>query len=151
MPCSQNVAFAGTIAPDPDFDDPPGASIARELRSRLKALGWDVSEIENWRDCGWQVDCWKDEVALQAVLAPSGESSAWMLQIAPLRAPGFIMRFFGTHPSATPDDVYSLAQAVHSILTQQGAFSNFRWRWDGFPDEKSSTSEPTPPTRTGRS
>lgn len=144
MPISQNVAFTGDAEPDAEFDRPPGVSIARLLTKDLKSAGWEVSEFDNWRDCGWSLDCTRGNAQLRVVLAETGES-AWMLQIAPLRMPGLVERLFGfgRRPSATASDILALAQAVHGILTQQSRFSDWKWRWDGPPSAKHSTPKPT--------
>lgn len=38
-----------------------------------------------------------------------------------------------------------LGSSVPAVLAAAGGFTRFRWQWDGFPDEASSTPEPTPP------
>lgn len=147
MPISQNATFSGVAEPDKEFAHPPGASIARLLRSGIRTTGWEVSGIENWLDGGWEIDCVKGEARLQVVLAALTDQKGWMLQISPLRYPGIIGRLLGVCPSATPDQVQSLATEVSSILLQSSSFKDFRWCWDGFPDDRPATSEPMPPPR----
>jgi hypothetical protein len=145
MPISLNVTFSGTVADDPEHAHPPGACLARQLRTALSADGWNVSEMDNWRDCGWQLDCSEGESQLQTVLAATAESDHWMLQIAPLRSPGFLARLLGAKPSAGPDAVYMLARSVHASLVRVQQFSSVLWCWDGFPGGNDSTPEPPQP------
>ena len=57
MPISQNARFFGEAAPDAEFEHPRGASIVRIIKDSLVQRGWEVSEIDNWRDGGWSVTC----------------------------------------------------------------------------------------------
>jgi hypothetical protein len=50
MPVSQNARFSGQAVADAEFEHPPGASIVRKIRDELAKRGWQVSQIENWRD-----------------------------------------------------------------------------------------------------
>jgi len=144
MPCSQNVAFEGIAPSDAEFAHPPGLSIIRMLTTGLRNAGWSVSDFENWRDCGWSLECNRQEATLLVALAQT-EGQKWMLQISPLRVPGPLGRLFGGKRSAAPRDVFELARAVHALLAHETTFSQMRWRWDGYPDEARSTLEPAEP------
>jgi len=141
MPTSLNIAFAGIAVADEEFPHPPGLSIIRTLVGELQKEAWSVSDFENWRDCGWSLECKHQEMTLLITLAQT-EEQRWMVQVSPLRVPGLLGRVFGGKPSATPHDVLSLARAIHALLLRQSAFSRLRWCWDGYPDESSSTTEP---------
>ncbi len=145
MPISQNAIFEGEAGPDAEFEHPPGASIIRFLGAKLGESGWTVSEFDNWRDGGWVIDCSRDNARLQlVVLAMAGcDAPTWFLQIAPLHGYGLFARLFRRTPSATPSDVLALAKTAHALLSAQGQFHDFRWCWDGPPDEGDSTPEPT--------
>lgn len=141
MPISQNVTFVGEAQSDPEFDHPAGASIARRLEAGLRNAGWLVSDIDNWRDCGWSIECSRGDVRLEVSLALI-DPGKWMLQVAPWKVPGPLGRLFGKRPSAMPADVLDLAKAVHAQLVQEARYSQFSWCWDGFPEEGNSASEP---------
>ena len=137
---SQNATFSGSSPPGPREIDPPGEFIAIKLRAALGAAGWELGEVDNWRDCGWSFPCRRRDCELEVVITAS--DSRWWLQIAPLHAPGWLGRLMGQQPSAVAGDTYDLAQRVHQLLVTDG-FRDFLWRWDGPPDEGSAT-EPQP-------
>jgi hypothetical protein len=142
MAISQNVTFNGEAGQDAEFEHPPGASLARYLETELRKSDWTVSEFDNWRGCGWCLECSRDNARLQLAFV-EGSPGAWFLQIAPLRGAGPFARLFRRTPSATPSDVLALAKTVHALLNAQGQFRGFQWCWDGPPDEGNSTPEPT--------
>jgi hypothetical protein len=116
----------------------------QQVATDLAALGWRTDKIDNWRDCGWSVSCHRDVAGLEISMAEL-QPGEWMLQIAPLKYPGFITRTFGSQPSATPSEVYQLALDVHRTLGAAHHYENPRWCWDGYPDDGQSTPEPQPP------
>jgi len=140
MPTSQNLRFAATVPKDAEFDHPAGAALMRRLSSELAAAGWSTDEMDNWRECGWSVLCRRGSSALEVVVSQI-QDGQWMLQVSPQRSPGLIGSLFGGKPSASPGDVHELAVAVHRALSTLQYLGNPQWRWDGFPDEKHSTSE----------
>lgn len=117
-------------------DAPP---ISRLGRGRMR-----TDEMDNWRDCGWSVGCRRASSELEVVVSQI-QDGQWMLQVSPRRTPGLIGSLFGGKPSASPRDVHELAVAVHWALSTLGYLGSPHWRWDGFPDEKHSTSEPQAP------
>jgi len=144
MALSQNVRFIGEIEPGTEFEHPPGAAIAKFLRDAIAKRGWQVSEIDNWRDCGWFVTCCRREVRLQLVIAEVRAEKGWMLQIAPTYVPRILGRILKRPPSATPDDIQALALDTHSAFFENGRFRDFMWCWDGFPETDNSTPAPAP-------
>ena len=144
MAISQNVRFSGFATPDDEFDHPAGASIARMLHTGLQDTKWTVTEFDNWRDCGWSLDCSRDNTRLQIAFSQM-EEGQWMLQVAPTSNPGFLGRLFGGTVSAQPSETTELAKSIHSILKTSESFSDFMWTWDGFPEEVNSDTEPQPP------
>src|SRR5438128_5429929 len=126
MPVTQNLRFTATVQKDAEFDHPPGAGLMRGLASALAAEGWSNDEMDNWRDCGWSVGCRRGSSELEIVVSQI-QDGQWILQVSPRRRPGLIGSLFGSRPSAT---------ATANLGRPQS-------RWDGFPDEKHSTSEPT--------
>jgi hypothetical protein len=143
---SQNLRFLGPVAADPANRDPPGLPIVQLLSAELPPRGWIAHPWDIWRDSGWLLPCRTGERELDLTLASIGPEDEWMLQIAPTRLPGLLGRALGRLPSATPMDCNRLALDVHAVLAGAGGFTRFWWRWDGFPDEASSTPEPMPPS-----
>jgi hypothetical protein len=141
MPISQNLRFTATVQKDAEFEHPPGAALMRSLASELSKVGWSTDEMDNWRDSGWSVGCRRAASELEVVVAQI-EDGEWMLQVSPQSRPGLVGRIFGGKASATPTEVHELALAVHRALSTLQYLGSPQWRWDGFPDEKHSTSEP---------
>lgn len=141
MPNSLNLRFTATVPNDAEFDHPAGAALIRQLSAELAAAGMSTDEWDNWRDCGWSVDCRRGSSELEVVVSQI-EEGEWMLQVCPRRLPGLIGRLFGSKPSASATEVYDLALAVHRALAAIGYLGRPQWCWDGFPDENNSTPEP---------
>ncbi len=97
--------------------------------------------MDNWRDCGWLVVCRRGSFELTVAVSQIQEGQ-WMVQVSPQHSPGLIGALFGAKPSASPGDVHQLAVAVDRALSKLQYLGSPLWRWDGFPDEKHSTSEP---------
>jgi hypothetical protein len=144
MPLSQNLLFEANSPADPEFEHPAGAALMRTLSTDLGSNGWNVDEMDNWRDSGWSVTCQRGQAKVEVVLCriPDG---TWMLQIAPTDVPGSIGRFLGRKQSATADEIQELAVRVHRALSDRSIMSKPRWTWDGYPDDQPSTPEPTAP------
>lgn len=148
MPISQNVLFKGTAPADQQFEHPPGCYIARALHRGLADSDWTPADFDNWRDCGWSIECTQDNSSLQISVAQV-EEGTWMLQVSPAVVPGLLGRVFKKEPSANPTQCLSLAKVVHGILSSDGLLSGFQWCWDGYPDDSTSTSEPVAHNGTG--
>jgi hypothetical protein len=83
--------------------------------------------------------------ALQIIITSyHGKTDCWILQIAPARLPGFLRRWFGAVPSASPDCVYQTAIETQRVLNENG-FTDFRWCWDDLADGDHCGTEPPPP------
>jgi hypothetical protein len=141
---SQNARFVGEAAPDAEFEHPPGASIARLLQDALAKRGWQVSDIDIWRDSGWSITCSRPASKLELVIAQMAVGEEWLLQIAPSYVPGLFGWLFGKPASALPDDIQAVAKDAFTALSDCGRFGRFTWCWDGFPDETNSTPGPAP-------
>jgi len=144
MAISQNARFCGEAAPDAEFEHPPGASIARLMRDALAKGGWEVSDIDNWRDGGWSITCCRPGSKLELVIAKMAVGEEWFLQIAPSYVPGLFGWLFSKPASAPPDAIQALAQDAFAALSDNGRFGRFMWCWDGPPDEANSTPAPVP-------
>src|SRR5262249_48275585 len=144
MAISQNARFSGRAAPDAEFEHPPGASIARLLRAALAKQGWEVSDMDNWRDGGWSITCCRPASKLELVIAKMAVDEEWFLQIAPSYVPGLFGWLFSKPASALPDAIHALAQDAFAALSDCGHFGRFMWCWDGPPDEANSTPRPVP-------
>jgi hypothetical protein len=143
LPISQNARFHGNAPPDEEFDHPAGASMARMLLKGLQGAGWSVAGFDNWRDCGWSLDCARGESRLRIAFSQI-EDGQWMLQVAPSRVPGWVGRWFGASVSAQPSQTTELANLIHAILEAEGDFHGFLWTWDGFPEKENSHPRPQP-------
>jgi hypothetical protein len=141
MPTSQNLRFTASVPKDAEFDHPSGAVLMRQLSAELATAGWSTEEMDNWRDCGWSVVCRRGSSELEVVVSWV-QRGYWMLQVSPKHSPGLIGSLLGSKPSASPSDVHELAVAVHRGLSILQYLGSPQWRWDRFPDEGHSTSEP---------
>ena len=142
MPTSQNVRFLGQAPQVAGREHPEGAGIAQLLELELRTHSWTTKPIENWRDGGWSVDCSKEGEELQIAVARI-DPDGWMLQVTPINTPGALGRLFGKVPSASPAGVLELAKGVQEVLSTKGHYNEFKWCWDGYPQEGSP--EPGPP------
>ena len=139
MAFSQNARFVGRFE-DLDADEhPPGSFLADVVSAALRASGWTVSEIDNWRDVGWCFNASQDGSELQVVVSGLRDQE-WMLQVAPARGGGLLNMIFRRAPSASVSDCFEAAGVVHDTLRARGAA--LLWRWNGPPDEANGTSEP---------
>jgi len=145
MAISQNARFSGEAASDAEFKHPPGASIAEFLREALARREWEVSVIDNWRDCGWSITCCRPASKLELVVAKMAVGEEWFLQIAPTYVPGLVGWLLKKKASAPPDAIQALAQDAFSVLLETRRFRDFMWCWDGPPEPGRSTREPVPP------
>ncbi len=141
MALSQNARFSVDIISDQTIEHPLGGSIARMLMAGLATRGWEVSDVDNWRDSGWSFTCGRRTLNLQVVLAGTVDSSEWLVQIVPTFVPGVLGRLFGRRASASTALIFAVAQDVHSILLEEGG-RDFKWCWDGYPEEETSTPQP---------
>jgi hypothetical protein len=144
MATSQNVLFSGDCARDAEFDHPEGVAIARLVSRSLRSAGLSESEVENWRDVGWCISASLENVDFEVSVARATPTD-WMLQVAPLRAPGLWARIFGP-PVDHSAAVFRLSVIIASTLAT-GGFTGFHWRWDGYPLETDPSSPALPPTR----
>jgi len=143
MPVSQYLQFSAVVPEDVPTCHPLGAALMRRLSTELSAAGWSITEMENWRDCGWSIDCRRSPSDLQVTLSWV-RRGYWVLRVSPRRVPGAIGCLFGFKSSASPEDVHQLAVAVHQGLSALKYLCSPRWQWDGFPDDRHSTPEPQP-------
>ena len=142
MAVSLNCRFIAKPEVDPEWEHPLGVGLARLLEKNLVPRGWQTSELDNWRDCGWSIVCKKEGAELLAIVCPLPDDDVWIMQITPIRIAGFIGRLFGRSSSATSQEVLVLARDAHSILKESRQLERPRWRWDGAPDSPDSTDEP---------
>lgn len=128
---SLNARFEGEAPSDPDDPHPPGAGIARALEQSLRAQGFAVGPLDNWRDAGWVIGYRSGHDALDVALAATGPRQ-WMLQVAPREVPGLLASLFGRRGPDRGQAIYDLARAVTAALAASG-FGGAAWRWDGPP------------------
>lgn len=149
MPSSQNALFVGDSPANPQFDHPPGATIARMIADSLRDRGYNTNIVDNWRDCGWSFSCAINDCQLEICLARTDEPKLWMLQIASTNEPGVIARLFGKRSADSSDAIYKIACEVHETLLMNG-YTGLSWRPDGYPDDEMSTPVPTPSPRNNK-
>ena len=141
---SQNATFRGA-EPESEGDRIRGETITDCLAVQFNREGWHIGEIDCWRDAGYFFSMERGGDALQIIVtAYYGKTDCWILQIAPSRMPGFIRRWLGAVPSASPDCVFRAAIETQRILSENG-FTNFRWCWDDLADGDHCDDEPPPP------
>ena len=140
MPISKNARFIGPDKPGAEHY-PLGNGLLKAIQSHVKSHGYAVKPVENWRDTGWEFFCSLQEEDFQVVLCSATENE-WFMQIAPEFVPGLIARLLGKRASAESKGTFQLAKTIHMWLTRDGAYSNFRWAWDG-PPKNRDLSEPT--------
>ena len=145
MPRSQNATFRGP-EPGSESERIRGGAIAGCLSAQFKRDGWHVGDADCWRDAGYTFCMERDGDALQIIItAYHGKTDCWILQVAPTRLPGFIRRWFGAVPSASPDCICDTAIETQRILDENG-FTDFRWCWDDLADGDHCRFEPPPPS-----
>lgn len=138
---SQNVLFVGEVEGD-DLEYAPGLPIVQKMEEALRDRAWEIVEPFENRDGALYDMIVKSDAAEMQLVFTGIDKDTWMLQISPARLIG---RFRHKVPSATPVDVYNLAQELHEILFVRGDFSVPKWCWDGFPDQMETFPEPPGP------
>ncbi len=142
MAISQNCLFA-SIGRAPASDEPGGRDLV-ETVGRSLAAGWEVSEPDLWRGCGWMLTVRRQNACLEVVVSEV-EPEMWLLQVAPQYSPSFIGRLMGRRPSALPRECFLGAVDVANALDGIGVERQL-WCWDGLPNEETGVARPTPPS-----
>jgi len=144
MTPTPHVFFRARSPRDEEFDDPPGAVIARMLDKKLEEEGITHEPFDNWRDCGWWIICTINGKQVQIYFAswPQTAEDGWLLAIAPLREVGFFGRIFGKKPIDYSSEINQLSQLVDRFLNENEMFSNIRWCLNGVPNELGVTGLP---------
>lgn len=143
MGFSQNVRFKAIEGNESSYPHPPGFELACQLASDITAYGWRTNEVDNWRDSGWSFLCSRDGAEIECIVCRIADGE-WLMQLCPARTPGFVGRAFGNKPSATRQDVYDLAVAMHDVLQSAMLLEKAKWQWDDFPSDERSTAMPQP-------
>jgi hypothetical protein len=124
---------------------PAGQRIAEMLRESLAERGWNVSQLLNWRDSGWNFVCKRDGIEVNVILAQMATTSHWLLQISPEYVPGAVGWLMGKKRSASDVNVYEAAKQIHQTISAHGGFTMIEWCWDGIPTEANGSAAPGPP------
>lgn len=138
---SQNCTFELEMD-EPSSAHPRGGRLIRRVRKHLLRAGYEAARPDNWRDCGWDVECVLDSTPLQIVLAVRlldpertwADSPHWFIQIGPTRKAGLLSQLFARGPHPAVATCLRLAVEVDGALRSLGA-ENLRWRWDRHPEE----------------
>ncbi|MHC5179895.1 MAG: hypothetical protein ACYSOS_05145, partial [Planctomycetota bacterium] len=123
-----------------DFSDSEhshGKQIAQHFFSSLNQ-DWVKTDLDNWRDCGWYFNCNRDSIKIELIISPM-DSTQYFLQISPAYIPNIFARFANKQASANHTDVLNFSKEIHNTLLSDKRFSDIRWKWNGPPDENSST------------
>jgi hypothetical protein len=138
-----HVSFRVALSSDAEFKHPPGASLARALEGRLRALSGTVQPFDNWRDCGWFVVVQLNHKSFEVYFALfQPDRNEWLLAIAPLHQPGFVKRLLGHKPFECSAELKSISQEIHSLLVAMSDISDVRWFFGGPPGKVPSTDSP---------
>jgi hypothetical protein len=141
---SLNLCFEGKIMPDSEFPLPEGALLAKLFKAEFEKRSWKPSEIENWKDSGWEIGCLTADSKVSVSFAKEGD--LWFLQVTPSKSPGWFARtMLKQQDSCTPMDLYKMAVEVDKIVKSYHGIGKFLWEWDRPPDEKTSVDYPTLP------
>ena len=98
---SQNAIFVRDGSGDAG-DHPRGQALAARIGDRLRSVGVQSKEPDNWRDSGWGLKCVSGDFEFQVILAGAVDSDRWFLQVAPTSNPGFLTRAFSRGDSPQP-------------------------------------------------
>ena len=58
------LSFKTTFPEESEYDHPRGYSICEYIKNELSKAGFHVSQLENYRDIAWSVDCLIDSTIL---------------------------------------------------------------------------------------
>ena len=129
-----HVGFRGELPADPEYEHPPGVSLARILETRFRSRFNSVDEFDNWRDCGWSLRVHFGDKTFEVYFALYyPEKNQWLLAILPLGQPGIIGRLFGRKPFRYRAELEAIVTEVNSVLTEISSVSDIRWRFGGPP------------------
>lgn len=144
MTAVPHSTFLGSFPNDSAFDNPAGASFARNLESGLRGRAFAVEEFDCCRDCGWVVYVQVGGKSFEVYFAQYGEEpkGGWLLAVAPLNQPGALARLFSRKAPPVAAELQSLAIAVHEILSTHPAVSGIRWFLGGPPGKVPSYASP---------
>jgi len=143
MTAVPHAQFTAALAPDAEFDHPPGAVLARALESALRARFVSVHAFENWRDCGWVLVVQVNQKSFEVYFAKfSPESTEWLLAVAPVGSPGLIGRLLGRKPIECTSELKAIAGEVHTLLLAMQGLSGVRWFLGGPPEAVPTVANP---------
>ena len=144
MTAVPHSAFVASFPMDAEFDHPPGAALARALESGLRERSFNVSQFDNWRDCGWVLNIAVDGKPFELYFTAYGNASepSWLLAAAPLNQPGALARLFGRKAPDVIPELRALSVAVHELLSAHPSVSDLRWFLGGPPDKVPSHASP---------
>jgi hypothetical protein len=138
-----HVSFKGELAPDAEFEHPPGASLGRALEARLRQRFGSTQTMDNWRDSGWVVNLAVNDKPIEVYFALfDPESSQWLLAVAPLGQPGLLSRAFGRKPRDFTVELQSICAEVHNLLISTPAVADIQWFFGGPPGSIPSVANP---------
>lgn len=131
--------FHWTNALAADAHPDVGDEIARAASSACAAEGFEVSNIDLWRDVGWSFNARFNRQAFEFYYARHAEGV--LLAVAP-PVQGSIARLFGSKPTTSTLDLMRLCRIVHGVLERIPAVTDIRWMLGGPPERVKQVASP---------
>jgi hypothetical protein len=122
------ASFCGRFPEDPDPAESRCAGVGEYLATKLREVGVTVTASDNWRDCGWSVDCRIDGRPIYFFVSYYGKRPVeYVLCCTSDR--GLITWLRGINDVSHR---WKLAKAVHGVLMGDDRFSEVRWYQEGW-------------------
>jgi hypothetical protein len=145
MNLAPHVSFRANVPPEAEYEHLPGHNLAREIEARYRAEGFEIEDLDCWRDAGWFINCSVNGKRFETYFLAcrdEGTPRDWVLAIAPLGQPGFIGRLFGRKPTLYVRELRRLAKMVHELVLAQPDVTDVAWCFNDFPRDCPSVGSP---------
>lgn len=120
-----------------------GDAIMHFLATGFCRRGWQCDKIEDWRDAGLLLPISRNRSRVNVVICPYvGDQGRWIMQIAPARFLGLLLRWVSSAGIASGQEAHQVALATHELLEEAGCYG-VQWCWNDLADTDSTY--PTPP------
>jgi hypothetical protein len=133
------VTFRSSVPVDLD-KHPPGEELAQYISLKLTAAGLKIRSVDNYEDFAWWIECDSDKRMPWVLLGYIGDDpEQWLITIN--SNVGWLGRLLGRSDLAGRQEFNKL---LHSVLSNDPAFSDIRWHLDdwGQPGWSNSPDEP---------
>jgi hypothetical protein len=119
-----HVSFNAAFPSGTTHSHPPGYPIAQYFFGALQHADFTGVEIENWRDCGWQVNVTINASEVYLFFAPFLKISPQSWLLCCTGDDGILNRAFGR---SSAEERFQLARVIHNALFSDSRFSEIRW------------------------